>query len=41
MLIELREDKVIIELKENEVLRFKTCFYLEKEKIKYLSINLD
>ena len=41
MLIELRENEVIIELKENEVLRFKTCFYLEKEKIKYLNIDLD
>ena len=41
MLIELKEDKVIIELRENEILRFKTYFYLEKEKIKYLSINLD
>ena len=41
MLIELRKNKVIIELREDEVLRFKTCFYLEKEKIKYLDINLD
>ena len=41
MLIELRESEVIIELRENEVLRFKTYFYLEKEKIKYLSIDLD